>query len=221
MPWRALLFALTLLAMSGPAAAGETAHTARPGDNPAALAKRYHVPVAAILARNPGLDPGRIKVGDVIVIPDAPATPGPLPPNGSAAKAALAPPTPAASGLDTPDAPAPAAASPASGPSAGPSAKNSAAPKTASPSAAGGLPDEEAPGRRYVVAPGDFPAAIAERFGIPLEVLERANPGLDPKRLPVGCVLTVPEGNACAPPAVAVTRPGEPGSTAPLMMDFQ
>ena len=72
-----------------------------------------------------------------------------------------------------------------------------------------------------MVAPGDFPAAIAERFGIPLEVLTRANPGLDPKRLPVGCVLTVPEANACAPPAVAVTRPGEPGSTAPLMMDFQ
>jgi len=52
-------------------------------------------------------------------------------------------------------------------------------------------------------------------------VLERANPGLDPKRLQVGCVLAVPEGNACAPPPVVVTRPGQSGAAAPLVMDFQ
>lgn len=202
MPWRALLLALPLLAASGPAAAADTAHTARAGDNPAALARQYHVSVAAIMARNQGLDPCRIKVGDVIFIPDAPeSSESPAPVASPAAPAArpVAPPL------------APPAAAP----------KSAAAPKTAVPTPNAALPDEEAPGRRYVVTPGDTPAAIAERFGIPLEVLERANPGLDPRRLPIGCVLTVPEGNACAPPAVAVTRPGEPGSAAPLVMDFQ
>jgi len=200
MPWRALLLLASLLAAPGPAAAGETAHTARPGDTPAALAKQYHVPAAAIMARNQGLDPCRIKVGDVIVIPDAPAAPGTIasPPKGGAPKA----------DASSPDvAPAPAAP------------KNAAAPVATPQKAA--LPDEEAPERRYVVVPGDCPAAIAERFDIPLDALERANPGLDPRRLPVGCVLTVPEGSACAPPAVPVTRPGEPGSRAPLVMDFQ
>ncbi|OLN25751.1 peptidoglycan-binding protein [Desulfovibrio sp. DV] len=186
MPWCALLFALAMLALPGPGVAGDTAHIARPGDTPAVLAKSYRVSVAAILARNPGLDPCRIKVGDTIVIPDGPAAP-------AAPFASLPPAAP----------PTPAAARPAGPP------QNAA------------LPDEEAPGRRYVVAPGDSPAAIAERFGIPLAVLSRANPGLDPKKLPVGGVLTVPEGSACAPPPVAVTRPGEPGSTAPLVMDFQ
>lgn len=193
MPWRALLLALPLLAASGPAAAADTAHTARAGDNPAALARQYHVPVAAIMARNQGLDPCRIKVGDVIFIPDVP---------------------------ESSESPAPVAP-PAARPVAPPLAPPAAAPKTAVPTPNAALPDEEAPGRRYVVTPGDTPAAIAERFGIPLEVLERANPGLDPRRLPIGCVLTVPEGNACAPPAMAVTRPGEPGSAAPLVMDFQ
>ncbi|KHK00853.1 LysM peptidoglycan-binding domain-containing protein [Desulfovibrio sp. TomC] len=192
MPWCVLVFALALLAMPCPGLAGDTTHIVRPGDNPAALAKRYRVSVAAILARNQGLDPCRLKVGDALVIPEAPA----------AATAPAAPGAPGAPGTSGPP-PAPAAARPAVPP------KNLA------------LPDEETPGQRYVVAPGDCPAAIAERFGIPLAVLTRANPGLDPKKLPVGCVLTVPEGNACAPPPVPVTRPGESGSAAPLVMDFQ
>ncbi|MHC1790097.1 LysM peptidoglycan-binding domain-containing protein [Solidesulfovibrio sp.] len=172
MPWCALFLVFLALSTSGPAAAGDLAHTARPGDTPVALARQYNVPVADILTRNQGLDPCRIRVGDTIIIPQA----------------------------------APAKSSEAGAP---------VPPKNAA------LPDEETPGRRYVVAPGDNPAAIAERFGIPLEVLLRANPGLVVNRLPVGCVLTVPEGNACAPPPVAVTRPGESGSTAPLVMDFQ
>ena len=185
MPWCVLVFLLALLATPCLGVAGDIAHIVRPGDNPAALAKRYHVSVAAILARNQGLDPCRIKVGDTIVIPEArgvPVAPGGLVPPPAAAAAAARPAVPQ---------------------------ENAA------------LPDEETPGQRYVVAPGDCPAAIAERFGIPLELLTRANPGLDPKKLPVGCVLTVPEGNACAPPPVPVTRPGEPASTAPLVMDFQ
>ena len=192
MPWRILL-ALCLLLQALPAQAGETVHQAQPGDHPAALAKRYHVTLAAILARNPGLDPCRIMVGDAIVIPDA----------------AVA------------DAPSPAAAAPAAKAAAGPGAPAKTEAPTGAKAGAALLPDEEAAGRKYVVAPGDCPAVIAERFGIPLEVLEKANPGLDAKRLPVGCVLAVPDAAACAPPPVVVARPGEPVSTAPLVMDLK
>jgi LysM repeat protein len=192
MPWRILL-ALCLLVQALPALAGETVHQARPGDHPAALAKRYHVTLAAILARNPGLDPCRIMVGDAIVIPEA-------------AAAAT---------------PSPAAAAPSAKAAAGPGAPAKTEAPTGAKAGVALLPDEEAAGRKYVVAPGDCPAVIAERFGIPLEVLEKANPGLDAKRLPVGCVLAVPDAAACAPPPVVVARPGEPVSTAPLVMDLK
>ena len=194
MPWRILL-ALCLLVQALPALAGETVHQARPGDHPAALAKRYHVTLAALLARNPGLDPCRIMVGDAIVIPDAPSAPGTSPTVSASSPAVLAPPAKAA----------PAKTAGPTGAKAGPDL----------------LPDEEAAGRKYVVAPGDCPTVIAERFGIPLEMLEKANPGLDAKHLPVGCVLAVPDAAACAPPPVVVARPGAPVSTAPLVMDLK
>ena len=84
------------------------------------------------------------------------------------------------------------------------------------------LPDEETPGVRYVVVPGDYPAAIAERFGLSLEVLSRANPGLDARNLAIGRVLSIPKVQGCPLP-VPVDRPGQPApaASAPLVMDFQ
>lgn len=172
MPWRAPLAVLAILAATVlPASAEDLAHVIRPGDTPVALAKAYHVPVAAILARNTQLDPCRLKVGDVLYVPlDAKAT----------APAAL---KPAGSSL---------------------------------------LPDEEPPGGCYVVAPGDYPAAIAERFHVSVEALTQANPGLEPTNLPIGRVLAIPaESVPAAPPPVAVDRPGAPQPSAPLVMDFQ
>jgi len=98
----------------------------------------------------------------------------------------------------------------------------SGAPALSEAKAAAVLPDEEAPGTRHVVAPGDTPAAIAVRYGIGLADLDRANPGLDPKNLPVGKVLVIPEPVPDAPPPVIVTRAGQPeGRAAPLVMDFR
>jgi len=152
--------------------AADIAHVARPGDTPARIAKIYHVPLATVMTHNKGLDPCRIKVGDVILVP-RPAEDAPQ------ASDQEAKPDPTA------------------------------------------LPDEEPLGVRYVVVPGDFPAAIAERFGIPLGDLSRANPGLDPKNLAVGRVLSIPQGTACPPP-VPIERDGAPAKqAAPLVMDFQ
>lgn len=181
MSWRTVLLLPWVLVAPPFALAENISHVARPGDTPVALAKTYRVSVAAILAHNKGLDPCRIKVGDVILVPANPDTPAAAPATGDPPSAPKAAPLP-----------------------------NAAA-----------LPDEEAPGLRYVVLPGDFPATIAERFGIPLDVLSRANPGLDPKNLAVGRVLTIPDGSSCPPPPVSVARPGETATSAPLVMDFQ
>lgn len=169
---RRALLSLALVLAASPARAADINHVARPGDTPAALSKVYHVSVAAILARNKGLDPCRIKVGDVILVPAPPDTPAPTP-------------------------------------------------EAAPPNKAAMVPDEEPNGVRYVVIPGDNPAAIAERFGIPLDILSRANPGIDPKNLAVGRVLSIPQGVACPPPAVTVARPGDKNTGAPLVTDFQ
>ncbi len=175
MSWRALLLLPWVWVVSCPAMAGDIPHVARPGDTPVALSKSYHVSVAAIMARNKGLDPCRIKVGDVIYVPAPPP--------------------------DVPFAP-PAA------PAGGPSDRNAV------------LPDEEITDARYVVVPGDCPEAIARRFGITVEILARANPGLETRNLAIGRVLAIPTGGTCPPP-VPVTRPGEPAPSAPLVMDFQ
>jgi LysM repeat protein len=182
---RALLFLAATLA-AGVAQAQDIPHVARPGDTPARLSKTYHVSVAAILVRNKGLDPCRIKVGDVILVPrpgEEPPQAPPSPDTATVPPAPAAPPDPAA-------APIP-------------------------------LPDEEPAGVRYVVIPGDNPAAIAERFGIALDTLSRANPDIDPKKLAVGRVLAIPPSEACPPPPVPVSRPGEQTAGAPLATDFQ
>lgn len=69
---RHLFFCLPLLAPVHDALAADISHVARPGDTPVRLSKVYHVSVAAILAHNKGLDPCRIKVGDVILVPPPP-----------------------------------------------------------------------------------------------------------------------------------------------------
>jgi tetratricopeptide (TPR) repeat protein len=44
----------------------------------------------------------------------------------------------------------------------------------------------------HKVQPGDTPASIARKYGVKLEVLLAANPGLNPKRLRVGQLLNIP-----------------------------
>lgn len=53
-------------------------YTIRPGDTLFTLSQRFNVPVQAIIAANPGIDPNNLQIGQVICIPQA--TPAPLPP---------------------------------------------------------------------------------------------------------------------------------------------
>ena len=45
----------------------------------------------------------------------------------------------------------------------------------------------------YVVKPGDTPSGIAEKTGVSLEQLEKANPDLDPQLLAPGQRIRIPQ----------------------------
>jgi LysM repeat protein len=47
-------------------------------------------------------------------------------------------------------------------------------------------------GQTYTVQSGDIPVAIAEKFGITVEELLAANPGVDPRGLHAGDILVIP-----------------------------
>lgn len=46
--------------------------------------------------------------------------------------------------------------------------------------------------RSHAVMPGDTPTSIAKKYGVKLEALLAANPGLDPKRMKVGQPVKIP-----------------------------
>lgn len=54
-----------------PTSAGSTqrTHTVRAGESPYSIAKQYNVKLAALLAANPGLDPKKMRPGNVIKLP--------------------------------------------------------------------------------------------------------------------------------------------------------
>jgi LysM repeat protein len=55
---------------------GVTEYTVASGDNFSTLAKKFHVPVKAIMDANPGVEPTKLKVGQKLTIP-APVAPSP------------------------------------------------------------------------------------------------------------------------------------------------
>jgi LysM repeat protein len=61
-------------------------------------------------------------------------------------------------------------------------------------------------GTAYVIRPGDTFYAIASRFGVSLQALIAANPGVDPNRLVVGQTICIP-GVPIPPPPVPVSTP--------------
>ncbi len=46
--------------------------------------------------------------------------------------------------------------------------------------------------RNYAIKPGETPASIARKYGIKLDALMSANPGINPKHLKAGQTLTIP-----------------------------
>lgn len=66
-----------------PACPGGMLYTIRPGDSFFSLAQRFNTTVEAIVAANPGVDPDRLQVGQVICLPPGVTGPIPCPPVSS------------------------------------------------------------------------------------------------------------------------------------------
>lgn len=147
---------------------GGTTYTIKSGDTFASVAARFGVLLEDLLAANPGVNPSTLNAGDVIKLPtdvprDAPtSTAEPEPTEDDATAAATEEPT------STPEPEPTATSEPVA---------------TATTSSLG---------QTYIVQSGDIPVAIAEKFGITVEALLAANPGIDPRGLQVGQVLTIP-----------------------------
>ena len=116
---------IPIAAPPAPSCPGGFNYTIRAGDTLYEIARRYNITVQQLIAANPGIDPNRLQIGQVICIPRAQV-----------------------------------------------------------PSCPGGF--------YYTVRSGDTLYIIAQRYNIPLQQLIAANPGIDPNRLQIGQVICIP-----------------------------
>lgn len=170
-----------ILSNSAVLAGGGATYTIKDGDTLAGIASRLGIALDDLREANPGVDPGTLRVGQTIKLPQntepppaaaATATPA----KGSAtAKAATETPAPQATEPPATEAP-PTEAPPTPGATSEPGATATAA----------------SVGQTYTVEDGDFPAKIAEKFGISVEDLLAANPGINPTGMHIGDVIVIP-----------------------------
>ncbi len=86
-----------------------------------------------------------------------------------------------------------------------------AAPASSRPPAAGGGPAGSAGGRIHTIATGETYYSIAKKYGLPVDAITAANPGLKPERLQTGLKIQLPP---VAPPATAKPKaPAPPPGT--------
>ncbi|RKX29332.1 MAG: hypothetical protein DRP71_16400 [Verrucomicrobia bacterium] len=63
---------------------------------------------------------------------------------------------------------------------------------TASTPAASSRPPELSPEGTYTIKSGDTFARLSGRFGVSVQAIEQANPGVDPRRLGIGQAINIP-----------------------------
>jgi LysM repeat protein len=149
---------------------GGSSYTIQSGDTLATIAERFSISLDDLLAANPGVNPAQLRSGDLIALPSGIEVPPP---------AAEVEPTEQA------DATAEATATPE------PASATPEPPATNTPSSLG---------QTYTVQAGDIPATIAEQFGVSVDALMAANPGVDARNLQIGQVLVIPPAPTPPPP---------------------
>ncbi|MBI5284355.1 MAG: LysM peptidoglycan-binding domain-containing protein [Chloroflexi bacterium] len=148
---------------------GGSSYTVKEGDTLAGIAGRFGVSLEDLLAANPSLDASRLSIGQAVKLPPSEAPPAAA--------------TPTAASTEPPATAAAATATAVETPTEAP-------PTSTPPPAATNTPASL--GQTYTVVEGDIPVTIAEKFGITVEALMAANPGVDPTALYIGQVLIIP-----------------------------
>ncbi|MEG6616229.1 LysM peptidoglycan-binding domain-containing protein [Peptococcaceae bacterium 1198_IL3148] len=179
-----------------------TLYTIRAGDTLFSIARRYNVSVDAILRANPGLDPDNLQVGRIICIPGV--MPGECP-AGSFAYTIRQGDTlfRLANEFDTT-----VSAIQRLNPGIDPNNLRVGM-RICIP---GEEPTECPPGsREYTIRAGDTFFRLAQRFGVSVDDIIAANPGVDPNRLQVGQVVCIPQPDVppCPGGRLYVIRPGD------------
>jgi LysM repeat protein len=159
-----------VLGESAVSTGGRRTYTIRSGDTLSAVADRFSVTLEDLLAANPDIDPTGLVAGDVINLPETASANAPEP---------TAAPTEAPVEEVPTDTPVPEV-------------------PTEAPPPPAETPTTQSLGSTYTVQEGDSFASIATQFGITVEALAAANPGVDSTAMQVGQVLVVPP-----PPAPA------------------
>ncbi len=153
---------------------GGSSYTVKEGDTLAGIAGRFGVSLEDLLAANPSLDASRLSIGQAVKLPASEAPPAAATPTAASTKAAATEP------------PATAAAATATAVETPTEVPPTATPPPAATNTPASL------GQTYTVVEGDIPVTIAEKFGITVEALMAANPGVDPTALYIGQVLIIP-----------------------------
>ena len=165
---------------------GAGRYTIKSGDTLSAIAATYGVSLEDLLAANPGINPTGLRAGDTIRLPEgtgsSTAQPTARPLTSPTSRAA----TPAAKATDAAATEPPATDTPEL------AATETPAPPANTPEPGAGTPTATSLGQTYAVEAGDIPQTIAAKFGISVEALLAANPGIDPTGLAIGQVLIIP-----------------------------
>lgn len=165
---------------------GSFAYTIKSGDTFYLLAARYNTTVEAIMAVNPGVNPNKLQIGQVVCIPGTTYPPTPSCPNGfyHVVKAG-----------DTfyklgqqfgVSVDALMIANPGVDPNRLQIGQTICIPKAVTPTPP--CPN----GFHYAIRSGDTFYMLAQRYNVSVEAIMRANPGVDPNKLQIGQIICIP-----------------------------
>ena len=165
---------------------GSFAYTIKSGDTLFVLASRFNTTVQAITAINPGINPNNLQIGQVICIPGAVTPPQPSCPNGFFHVVRPGDTFFTLSQQFGVSVDAIIRANPGVDPN-----RLQVGQRICIPGAAPPLPPCQN-GFYYAIRPGDTFFTLSQQFGVSVDAIIRANPGIDPNRLQVGQIICIP-----------------------------
>jgi LysM repeat protein len=178
---------------------GKTVHIVQSGEVLSEIARRYGVDMAAIIKANDLSSANALRVGQELIIPVV--TPTAVRVTATATVVVTSTPTSEASATPGEAAPQATGAPPITAtPTRSPTGTVTQAAPTPTVTAAASL--------LHIVRPGDTLLSIAKQYGVSIDALKAANPGIDPRALQVGQKIIIPAvGATPLPTATARSQP--------------